>query len=449
MHKLLQRQIRRYLSGSAPTPEEWTQFVAAVNEAYEQSEADHVQLERSLELSSQEMIEINENLRTDIGKRQVTERELQSSLSILRATLEATNNGIVVVDLERHIQHWNHRFADMWKIPHEILDSRSAELVLNHVLIQLKDPQGFLTRINELQARAEEESCDILEFKDGRIFERRSKPQRMGGHCVGRVWSFHDLTEQKQMERRTLISEKMVAVGQLAAGVAHEINNPLGVIMGFAQGVCRRLQPGDPLELPLKSIEREAIRCKNLTQDLLVFSRLGSEEKTPLNLNEAIKASLSLIRAQTKVGRSTITTEFAENLPPIQANQNQMQQVIINLANNALDAMPQGGELTIRTEVLKERSLSWACIKVSDTGQGIPPDVLPRIFEPFFTTKPIGKGTGLGLSLIFEIVTKHAGFIDVQSQPGKTEFTVKFPALANVSADLPTAGPPAAPRSSR
>ena len=232
----------------------------------------------------------------------------------------------------------------------------------------------------------------------------------------------------KKTQQRLVLSEKMSAVGQLAAGVAHEINNPLGVILGFAQGAVQRLKPEDPLGLPLRSIEREAVRCRNLVQDLLTFSRSDRAEFSPTDLNEAIAGAVDLIQAGAKMNDVEIARNLTPDLPFVMGNRNQIQQVAINLATNAVDAMPGGGTLTLATELLEENSFRWVCLKVSDTGEGIPADVLGKIFDPFFTTKPVGKGTGLGLSLIYEIVKKHSGTIEVQSRPGSTEFCVKFPA---------------------
>ena len=149
-----------------------------------------------------------------------------------------------------------------------------------------------------------------------------------------------------------------------------------------------------------------------------------------MNLNESVEGALSLVLAQSKMSKVEVRRSLAENLPPILGNPNQIQQVIINLANNAIDAMPKGGVLMVKTELLVDLASAWVCLKVCDTGTGIPSEILPRIFDPFFTTKPVGKGTGLGLSLVYEIVKKHGGMMDVQSRPGSTEFCVKIPVRA-------------------
>lgn len=234
------------------------------------------------------------------------------------------------------------------------------------------------------------------------------------------------VTSLKQTQSKLLQSEKMSAVGQLAAGVAHEINNPLGVILGFAQASVRRLQPGDPLEQALKSIEREALRCKNLVQDLLTFSRTNKTDRLPMDINLAIDGALTLVRTQAKTRGMSIDVDLKPGLPRVLADKNKLQQVVINLASNAMDAMEKGGQITIKTELIEGRQ-SWVVLKIADNGHGIPMEVLPRIFEPFFTTKPVGKGTGLGLSLAYETVKAHSGLLDVTSRPGLTEFTIKLP----------------------
>ncbi len=225
--------------------------------------------------------------------------------------------------------------------------------------------------------------------------------------------------QRQKMEQIVLQSEKMAAVGQLAGGVAHEINNPLGVILGFAQGVAKRISPGDPFEMPLKSIEREALRCKQLVQDLLTFSRIGKMEKDHTNLNEAIEGALSLVMAYAKTKNVQLVKEFASDIPTVFINRSQIQQVIVNLSNNAMDAMPSGGTLTLRTKYSMLNEKEAVEIQIQDTGQGIPNEIQAKIFEPFFTTKEVGKGTGLGLSLVFEIVQKHEGRISVESEIGK------------------------------
>jgi PAS domain S-box-containing protein len=248
------------------------------------------------------------------------------------------------------------------------------------------------------------------------------------GQVTGTIITAKDMTERRRLESAMRQSEKMSAVGRLAAGIAHEINTPLGVILGFAEEVVSGLAAKDPLELPLKSIEREAVRCKNLVDGLLVFSRVSKTESASFDINLAVESACSLVIPKARLANIEVRKELCPDLPSIAGSMNQIQQVIINLANNALDAMEgKRGLLTIRTEKIQDGPLWWACVRIIDSGPGISAEIMSQIFEPFFTTKKVGRGTGLGLSLVHEIVKKHSGTIDVESRPGHTEFCVKFP----------------------
>ena len=249
------------------------------------------------------------------------------------------------------------------------------------------------------------------------------------GGRAGLVAVARDIRERKKIEAALRQSEKMSAVGVLAAGVAHEINNPLGIMLGFAQAVAKKLREDDPLSMPIRSIEREAVRCKDLVQSLLVFSRASrSEQWEELGLNAAVDGALALIVAQAKAHGVELKVEMGRGLPAIYANRSQVQQVAINLAANGIDAMNGGGTLAISTAAPAGRP-GYVELRVTDTGSGIPAEIQEQIFEPFFTTKEVGKGTGLGLALVYEIVQKHGGIIEFNSEPGKgTEFLVLFPA---------------------
>ncbi|OGS21896.1 MAG: hypothetical protein A3J83_04725 [Elusimicrobia bacterium RIFOXYA2_FULL_40_6] len=229
---------------------------------------------------------------------------------------------------------------------------------------------------------------------------------------------------KEELKTQLLQSEKIAAVGQLAGGVAHEINNPLGVILGFSQILTKNLKENEPLYMPLKSIEREAVRCKKLIGDLLTFSRTGKTITESADINIVINGALSLVETKAKTSNIEVIRNYEAELPQITVNTNQIQQVIINLCNNAMDAMPEGGKITITTKKLEQEIE----IEVSDTGTGMSEETKKHLFEPFFTTKEVGKGTGLGLSLVYEIVKKHNGAIELESEVGKgTAFIIKLP----------------------
>jgi len=271
------------------------------------------------------------------------------------------------------------------------------------------------------------------------------------GQVAGFIVNIKDVSELKQadeererLRQQLMQSDKMAAVGQLAGGIAHEINNPLGVILGFAQIAGRNIKESDALHMPLKSIEREAVRCKKLVSDLLTFSRSYKSAIERISLNTAIDSALVLVKTRARTQNIEIISVFDGNIPEIMANSNQLQQVIINLCNNAIDAIPDGAasrRVTVKTSSFvaaeqssaeDERALpqqsNFIEIFVSDTGTGMSEEVRKHLFEPFFTTKEVGKGTGLGLSLVYEIVKKHKGTIEVESEKDRgTVFKIKLP----------------------
>lgn len=261
-------------------------------------------------------------------------------------------------------------------------------------------------------------------------------PQTENGVIVTEFGIAKDISDQKKAEiekenltKQLLQSEKMAAVGQLAGGIAHEINNPLSVILGFAQSLLKRLKD-EAMLMPLKSIEREANRCKYLVHDLLTFSRIGRTDKEKCDINEVVQSALSLIEAQTKFKSVELVKDFSTEMQKSLVSLNQLQQVIINLCNNAIDAMAEltNGKLTIRTLMSKIDNKDFIEIHVQDNGTGIPQEIQTKVFEPFFTTKDVGKGTGLGLSLVYEIVQRHHGRIELESEVSKgSTFKILLP----------------------
>jgi len=238
--------------------------------------------------------------------------------------------------------------------------------------------------------------------------------------------TLRDITERERMERYLTQSEKMSAIGQLAAGMAHEINNPLGVILGFSQGLTSRIiREVSPQALPLRSILRETIRCKKLVDSLLVFSRQSARAMEKLALDPVVETALSMLLAQMRIKHIELVQEL-NSKSSVMGIKDQLQQIIINLCGNAIDAMPGGGTLTVTTARAGQKII----LRVKDTGIGMPGNILKNLFEPFFTTKEVGKGTGLGLSLVYQLTQKHGGAVEVESEPGKgAVFTVTLPAV--------------------
>jgi len=233
---------------------------------------------------------------------------------------------------------------------------------------------------------------------------------------------------QLEAERRLIQAEKMAAVGEMAAGIAHELNNPLTTVAGFTELVLEDLPEYAESRPDLELVLREARRARDVVRRLLDFSRRSESERTRVDLNELLADVLSLTNHLMHTSGVQLEVTLGKNLPWVSVDRNQMKQVFLNLFHNAIQAMPAGGQLFIRTGPRQRDGRKWVTLSIKDTGAGINPEHRDRIFEPFFTTKSAQGGTGLGLSITYGIVSDHGGEIEVESELGKgTCFTVWLP----------------------
>ena len=362
----------------------------------------------------------------DVTARKRIEEELGRTVSLLQSTFDSTAEGLLVVDLKGKIITFNKRFVSLWAIPQEVLDARDDDLALTHVLGQLVDPEKFMIKVRELYAHPESESSDVLDFKDGRVFERYSRPHLLAGTPIGRVWSFRDATGRRELEAQLRQSQKMEAFGQLAAGVAHDFNNILTVIQGNASLLGTEQLGKQDERMARSEILVAADRAANPPRQLLTCSRRRRLQPKDIDLNEVVSDMTKML--QRLIGEDIAQeTQYAASGAFVHADPGMMEQVLMNLAVNSRDAMPRGGRLSIRTAAVtldskrasmhpKARPGEFVRLSVSDTGAGIAESDLPHIFEPFFTTKEVGKGTGLGLATVYGIVEQHDGWIEVESR---------------------------------
>jgi signal transduction histidine kinase len=235
----------------------------------------------------------------------------------------------------------------------------------------------------------------------------------------------------EETQAQLIQSAKLAAVGELAAGVAHEINNPLTSIIGFTRLLLDDMPPDHEMRADLETIDREAARTRHIVRTLLDFARTSDPVLVPADLNALVEETIMLVCTRSVLARISLEKRLSE-LPPVMLDVNQIKQVLVNLLNNSVQAMSEGGSLKVVTGLTEREvdgvSRRMAAVRVSDSGMGIPPESLGRIFDPFFTTKEVGQGTGLGLSVSYSIVEKHKGRIEVQSEPGKgSTFTVLLP----------------------
>ncbi len=240
----------------------------------------------------------------------------------------------------------------------------------------------------------------------------------------GGIGVLKDITSEIEFQKNMMQQEKMVSIGQLSAGVAHEINNPLTTILTSSMLIQEDQKEGTEIHKELSIISNEALRCRKIVKSLLDFARQNRSIKKMDNLNEVIRESLVLTRKQAKFNDVDLNAQLAENLPPASIDRDQIQQTLINLTLNAIEATPPGGTIQLSSQYLIDQEAIE--VKVSDTGEGILPENQVKIFDPFFSTKK--TGTGLGLAITHGIIEQHGGTIQVKSTPGQgTDFSIILP----------------------
>ncbi|MBL0124373.1 MAG: PAS domain S-box protein [Betaproteobacteria bacterium] len=380
------------------------------------------------------------------------ENQLASVASLLRATLEATADGILLIDRAGRIVNMNHRFARMWSLPDALLLEHEDKAVLGFMAARFANANDYRARLADIVLDGDGETFDLLQLADGRIFERKSTPAHQGAQIFGRVFSFTDITERKRteaahaaLESQLREAQKMQAIGTLAGGIAHDFNNILATILGNAE-LARQDVSANPmaLESPRRNPQGRLARPRLGSSDPLLQPPAAHARK-PIALGPVIEESVRLLRA-TLPARLVLDVHCEADIPPVLADATQIQQVVINLATNAMQAINnRPGRIGIRLETVMLdaamaearpplRALHERCpgrmvrLAISDDGPGMDAVTLSRIFQPFFTTKAVNEGTGLGLSVVHGIVQTHDGAIVVDSKPGwGSTFTVYLP----------------------
>jgi PAS domain S-box-containing protein len=372
----------------------------------------------------------------DITARAQTEEALRRSEATSRAFLESASEGIVVVDASGRILLVNAKTEEMFGYPRVELIGQPVEMLVpprrrqNHIAHR----EAYM---RAPRARSMGRGLDLAGVrKNGDEFPVEVSLSYVttdeGTLAIAFVT---DISERLAYQRAARQSDKLAAVGTLSAGIAHEINNPIGIITSRVEVMI--LEASDDTLSPetrqdLEVILRHARRIANITQGLLSFARQSTGSRGPVALNRVVEEMVQLAQKDMSRSRVTVSTSLAEDLPTIMADANAIEQVLLNLLTNARSAMPDGGSILIETALIEDgRSIR---LTVRDTGVGIPPEVLPKIFDPFFTTR--SDGTGLGLAISHGIMADHRGTIEVSSDVGKgTVFRLTFPV------DDPATGP--------
>ena len=369
----------------------------------------------------------------------------------LRSVLEGVSAGVLLLDAAGRVRSANSRFAQLFGLDAQSLaEARHFEEVDALLENRFRDANSFSFRWRASREGEIEPACDELEITrpSRRVIERFSRPVLdVQGRSVGWLEIYQDITSQRHFQSKLLQTEKMAALGQLVSGIAHELNNPLTAIMGYAQLVLGRgLAPEQLAEA--QHIFHEAERARRIVKNLLFFARETKPERTRADLNEIVERTLALRGYELKIENIAVETSLASDLPPTLADPHQLQQVVLNLLINSEQALLQSrgsGRVRIRTSRTAPDRVS---VELADDGPGIAPEIASRIFDPFFSTKPPGMGTGLGLSIVYGIVKQHGGEVWFENQAaGGVRFVVELPlvVVAETEATKPTC-PEAAPQ---
>ncbi|RLB07845.1 MAG: hypothetical protein DRG50_01645 [Deltaproteobacteria bacterium] len=375
-----------------------------------------------------------EGINVDITQRKRLEKELREANDFLKNLIESSVDGIIAADIKGNIIIFNKGA--------EVLTGYKAEEVIGKMHITQLYPPGVAKEVMRMLRSPDYGGVGKFTGTQFNVVSKQGEviPIHLSaaiiyedGREVASVGIFTDLRPRLAMEKKLqetqlqlLQSEKLRSLGEMAAGVAHEINNPLGGILIYASLLMEDLPPDDPKREDLAKIVQEATRCKEIVKSLLEFARQSSPKMELTDVNRAITDGLLFLENQAAFHNIEIVKELDPFLPPILGNAGQLKQVFMNIITNAADAMHGRGTLSIKTYLSADRDN--VIIEFTDTGDGIPEDILPRIFDPFFTTKEVGEGTGLGLAMSYGIVKEHKGNIEVDTEVGRgTTFRIILP----------------------
>ena len=373
----------------------------------------------------------------DVTVRKSMERELRKTKDYLENVIDNAVEAIGVVNMKGEFVLWNKRAA-------EIFGYDAAEVTSQHYSIIYADHAAMHRLVDELRASSVVREVEMpMKRKDGQVVPMELSLNLLcdpDGNKIGSLCMAKDLREKKMIEEKLLHAAKMEAVGTLAGGIAHDFNNLLQAVQGYAELMLFDKKETDPGYQELRQISRAARRGGELSRQLLTFSRKMSSQLRPICLNRQIEETQGLLR-QSIPRMIAIDLELQDDLHTVNADPTQIEQILINFALNARDAMLDGGRIVIQTRNVRldeqfcktrpeMKPGDYVVLSVADSGVGMDRETLQHIFDPFFSTKEVGRGTGLGLSLVYGMVKNHGGYIECSSEPGSgARFDIYLPAM--------------------
>ncbi|MBE9035819.1 PAS domain-containing sensor histidine kinase [aff. Roholtiella sp. LEGE 12411] len=376
---------------------------------------------------------VNRQLSHERAECKLVKTKLDNSISLLQATLESITDGVVAIGCDGDIVSLNQKFLQMWQIPDSIITSRNHNQYLTFYKNQIKDQEKFCTDVYQLDSQKDFESCDTLELKDGRVFERYSKPLRLGEEIIGVVWSFRDITECQQAKekiRRVLEQEKQLAEdrAQFVSMVSHEFRSPLNII-SYSTSLLKRHSHHWSDEKKLLYLQRLQTATEQISQLMDEVLMIGSAEAgklqcelKPLDLNLFCREILAEMNLQTN-SLSTVNFVSQGNCKPIWVDKKLLQPVLTNLISNAIKYSPKNTKVDLILSYQDEKVI----FQIKDQGIGITPRDQEQLFKPFYRGENVGDipGNGLGLAIVKKLLDLHYSKIDVVSEVGKgTTFTI-------------------------
>lgn len=351
-------------------------------------------------------------LRNHIEELRAAEKNLTSQQQLMRTLLDVNPDRVSMVDSRMVYQAANRAFAESVEMEVPAIQGKTDFHLFPEPIAEERNLEGreiLMTgrRVDRQERIREDEREYWFHVIQVPVYDEKN-------HISGLLRTDRDITDLKEYEQQLIQAQKMESIGKLAGGVAHEINTPLGIILGYAQLLQDDFEKGTQVHDDLRTIEKQTKVCRKIVSDLLGFSRQTESAKREMCFNNSVLEAVSLVKHTFSLDRVEIVTQPDDRFPIIYGDPEKLKQVWINLLNNAKDAMNgQGGTILVRTILNTPKGI--VTLQVADSGSGIPEADLKKIFDPFFSTKAVGKGTGLGLSVSFGIIEDHEGSIDVKS----------------------------------